>query len=118
MVSIALGSAWFQPFNLPCDILVSKFAFSNSFNLCRCTKVAAKAQEALAEKEREIRSQANAERDAEIEAVAERLRLENDADRRRQTGALADRHGEALHVESSSSPVLLTVCPQRTREFS
>ena len=55
-------------------------------------KVAAKAQEALAEKEREIRSKAAAERDAEIEAVAERLRAEADADRRRQTGALADRH--------------------------
>jgi 5-azacytidine-induced protein 1 len=55
-------------------------------------KVAAKAHEALAEKEREIRSKAAAERDAEIEAVANRLRAEADADRRKQTGALADRH--------------------------
>lgn len=55
-------------------------------------KVAAKANEALAEKERSVRAQANAERDAEIEAVARRLREEADEDRRRQTGALADRH--------------------------
>jgi 5-azacytidine-induced protein 1 len=55
-------------------------------------KVTAKAQAALAEREREIRAKCAAERDAEIEAVASRLRAESDDDRIAQTDALVNRH--------------------------